>query len=214
MTPGLIQPRVSKTGQPMKSGQAVLYEKVPLARTVPSSYFVEPTKTAQRRERPATRANERKGAARKSRAPLPIPSERGLLDICKSGEDQQYEFKGQGTEPRRIAKEAAAFLNTRDGGIIFYGIDDDGTIQGSDRTRQDLDQSIQNALRNTVDPAPVVALHSIRVLGNEIVTIRVPPRDKRRVYQYECRVLIRKGTNAVWATSDEARRLHQGEDVT
>lgn len=211
----MIQGRMDRHGSPLISDGFPVYEKVPLARTVSSSYFKGP---AIRPEvRGPKRASAQPSPSPKGREPkpLPVPNENELLDICRSGEDQLHEFKGQGTEPRKITREIAAMLNTRQGGLVFYGIDDDGTIQGSDVKRQKLDQSVQNSLKNTVSPAATIRFHSIAVMGYEIVAIVVPPWNRRRrdIYQYEGRVLLRKGTNVFTATPDESKRLHRGEYV-
>jgi hypothetical protein len=208
---GLIQPRVGRDEKVMKKGGSTVYEKVPLARTVPLSYFTgaaQPALQPTQKAKSATISQSRAG-----RRTLPVPSETDILDLCRSGEDQTHEFKAQGTEARKLAKEVAALLTTQEGGMIVYGVDDDGAIQGTDLKRQELDQRLQNALLNSIAPAPVVKVHSVKVLGNEVLVIIAPPWDRRNVYQYEGRVYIRKGTNAFQATHDESKRLHGGHYV-
>ncbi len=99
----------------------------------------------------------RRGGAPRTK-PLPVPTENEVLDICKRGEDEIYEFKGPGAETRDLTKEIAAFLHTKQGGIILYGVEDDGAIAGSDLPKQKLDQAIQNSVRNTTKPAANVQL--------------------------------------------------------
>jgi predicted HTH transcriptional regulator len=108
-----------------------------------------------------------------------------LLDICKNGEDQVFEFKGRGIVPNKIAREIGAMLNTRQGGIIFYGVEDDGTIQGSDVPRQKLDQAVQNSVKSNISPAAVVKLHTIKVLGHDLIAILVPPWNRKDAYHFE-----------------------------
>jgi len=139
-----------------------------------------------------------------------MPSEQEILDICKHGEDQSYEFKAAGTEARKLAREICAMLNTKRGGILFYGVDDDGTIHGTDVSRQKLDQPLQNSVKNSISPAATVALKSASVLGTEILVVIVPPWNRREVYQFDERVLIRKGTNVFAARPEELKRLHRG----
>ena len=104
-------------------------------------------------------------------------------------------------------------LNTRMGGIILYGVDDDGTIQGSDLTRQKLDQPLQNSIKNSISPAAVVPLKSAQVLGSEVLVVIVPPWNRKDVYQFDEKVLLRKGTNNFAAKPEELRKLHRGEYV-
>lgn len=205
----LIQARVKDDEPAMKDG-FTLYEKTPLARTVPISYFSGPIKMPNP-GKPST-VTPSKGAAKRPH-PLPVPTENDILDMCKSGEDQTLEFKAAGTEVRKITKEIAAMLHTRAGGIILYGVDDDGTIHGSDVTRQKLDQPLQNSIKNSVAPAAVVSLKSVSVLGSDVLVVIVPPWNRRDVYQFDERVFLRKGTNVFAAKPEELRKLHRGEYV-
>ena len=104
-------------------------------------------------------------------------------------------------------------FNTKRGGIVFYGVDDDGTIQGSDVTRQRLDQPLQNSVKNSISPAAVFSLKSVSVMGVDVLVVIVPPWNKRDVYQYDEKVLLRKGTNVFAAKPEELRKLHRGEYV-
>jgi hypothetical protein len=206
----LIQPKSTKNGGDLKVDGFPVYEKEPLARTIPTAYFRGPAKSlahSPARGRPLANT---KAAKSKRPAPLAVPTENEVLDISRSGEDQNYEFKGQGTAANKIVRELAAMLNTRQGGMVLYGVDDDGTIQGSDLTRQKLDQAVQNSVKSNISPAAVVKLHTIKVLGHEVIAILAPPWNRKDVYHFEDRVLIRKGTNVFAAKPEESRKLHKG----
>lgn len=207
---GLIEPRTDKAGKPIKVAGFTTYEKTPLARTVPATYFQGQTKSL--RVKPQTKKPRQK-SQRKRLQPLPIPTENEALDICHNGEDQTYEFKSAGTEVRKITKEIAAMLNTKQGGIIFYGVDDNGKIHGTDVPRQKFDQPLQNSVKNSISPAATVTLKSVSVMGSEILIIIVPPWNGSDVYQFDEKVLLRKGTNAFAAKIEEMRKLFLGEAV-
>ncbi len=147
----LIQERKDVKGNATKKGGYAVYEKTPLIRHVPISYFEDVANTSKLvRQTPKGRAKIPKLAI------IHVPLENEILDICKQGEDQLYEFKAPGVGTDKITKEIAGFLHTKGGGIIFYGIDDGGAIIGADMRRQDLDQKIQNSARNTVSPPPSI----------------------------------------------------------
>jgi predicted HTH transcriptional regulator len=114
---------------------------------------------------------------------------------------------------RKIIREIAAMLNTKQGGIVLYGVDDDGKIHGSDVTRQKLDQPLQNSLKNSISPAATITLKAVPVMGAEILVILVPPWNRSDVYQFDEKVLIRKGTNVFAAKIEELRKLFRGEPV-
>jgi schlafen family protein len=204
---GLIQER-RKEGIVQKKAGFTLYEKTPLARAVPLSYFSGPTKILK--SKITAHSSKVKG---KRPTPLTLPSETEILDMCKKGEDQPLEFKSSGTDVRKITKEIAAMLNTREGGMIFYGVEDDGTIQGSDMNRQKFDQPLQNSVKNSIAPAATVALKSVTVVGLEVLVIIVPPWNRKDVYQFDEKVLVRKGTNIFAAKPEESRKLHKGQYI-
>jgi hypothetical protein len=206
---GLIQQRM-KNGQPLDLDGFPVYEKVPLARTVPVAYFTGPSSTLGRSASMAKARPSSKGHAGKKPAALSLPSETEILDICRNGEDQTSEFKGQGTDFNKISREIAAMLNTQQGGRIFYGIDDEGTIQGANISRQKFDQGLQNSIRNTISPPATVRLNAVSVIGSEVLVVTVLPWNRKDVYHFEGRVLLRKGTNVFVAKPEESKKLHKG----
>jgi predicted HTH transcriptional regulator len=207
---GLLQPKRGEDGEPFKKDGYTVYEKIPLARTIPVTYF----KTSIRHPvRPSKRNSTKRRMVERRPKPLGVPTENEMLDICRKGEDQVHEFKARGTDIRKITHETGAMLNTRQGGLIFYGIEDSGRVQGVDLARQDFDQRLQNSVRNSIAPAATVELRPITVLRSEVFVIIVPPWNRGDVYQFDEKVLIRKGTNAFAAKPEELRRLHRGEYV-
>lgn len=193
-----------------KKEGATVYEKTPLIKHVPISYFQDVAETSRLIKKVAIRKNKNAKLAA-----IHVPSEKEILDICKNGEDQLYEFKAPGTEPSKIAKEIAAFLHTKNGGIVFYGIDDDGPIIGCDIKRQDFDQRIQNSIRNTLSPQPNIETKEKKVMGSKVIMIIIPPWDKRTLYQYtkDDRYYIRKSTNVFALQPDEIKKLSRGEYI-
>jgi hypothetical protein len=196
---GLIQAAASRN--PM-------YSKVPLVKSVARKYF-EPTS-----RRPTSvalpEATPHSRRATRVRTGLAVPTAGEILEIAKRGEDQFYEFKAAGVEVQKLSREIAAMLHSSLGGIILYGVDDDGTIIGSDVSRQKMDQPLQNSIKNGISPAASIKLSSVSVVGNDILVIVVPPWNRRDVYQFGERILIRKGTNVFAAKPEEIRALHDG----
>ena len=69
-------------------------------------------------------------------------------------ETNRIEFKQELTDDLDIEKEVVAFLNYREGGIIYVGIDKDGNAVGV----KDLDGDmlkIKARIRNNVSPSPM-----------------------------------------------------------
>lgn len=206
---GLIQPKLvpGTVNSVMRDGYPI-FEQVALARTISAKYF-QPT--AKRPEQ--VELSSRQPRKKAKSVELAPPTENELLEIVRHGEDQLYEFKAPGTEVVKIAREVGAMLNTSKGGMILYGVADDGTIVGADTSRQDFDQPLQNSVKNTIAPAAVVSLYSVSVMGSEVLLVIVPPWNRSDVYQHADRILIRKGTNVFAARPEEVRRLYRGEAV-
>lgn len=205
----LIMPKLDDNGSRIKKEGSIVYEKSPLLKHLPGSYFNEPEKIAAVKSKKA----QLKKSGRSTPKIIAIPSLQQILDICNSGEDQLYEFKCAGTATEKLAREICAFANTRLGGIVFYGVEDDGTIENSDLSRQKLDQSIQNCIKHNVTPTPAIKLIEKDVLGYKIILIVIPPWNKKDVHHFQDVICIRRGTNVFKAKADEARKLHNGEYV-
>ena len=208
----LIEPKKNSDDQPIIKDNSVLYTKNPLIEFLPPNLYSNYPESQKKLYSGNTRSI--KNNIRKTRvAQLPFPTETEILDICRSGEDQAFEFKSQGTDVQKLTKEIAAFANTRSGGFILYGVADDGSIHGTEVSRQRLDQPLQNSVRNSIAPSLVIKLQAAKVMGYEILVIGVPPWNRRDVYQINGVIYVRKGTNVFSAKPEEVRKLHNGEYV-
>ena len=145
---------------------------------------------------------------------IPIPSKDEIKEICKKGESQIHEFKSKGIEATKLSKEICAFANTKSGGLIFYGVEDDGTIKGSDITTQELDPQLQNSIKNNIYPTIVIDLFQKEVNSVEIIIIRIPPWNRSDVYHFNDRVVISIGTNAFYAKDEQSKKLHSGTYIS
>lgn len=208
---GLIRPRADGDNE-LRKDRSLVFEKDPLARAIPIRYFTEPIRSQPAEPTPVAHV-KRKGARSAGQRSLSVPNEHEILEIARRGEDQLYEFKGPGTDARKIAREIAAMIHTRQGGVVLYGIDDEGSIIGADMSRQKLDQAVQNSVKHSISPSITVTLGSVKVLGSDIIAIVAPPWNKRDVHQFDGRVLVRKGTNVFGVSPDELRKLHRGEYI-
>lgn len=208
---GLILEKKDKAGNIVKKEGSKIFEKAPLTKHISYSYFKDVAHPVVLSKKYGVSKKIKVSTASK----IHIPTENEILDICKSGETQLYEFKSPGTDTDKITKEISAFLHTKKGGIIFYGVDDDGTIITSDLTRQQFDQRLQNSIRNTISPQPNIDLKEKKVIGSTILLVIIQPWDRRTIYQYtkDSRYYIRRGTNVFALKSDEIKKISKGEYV-
>lgn len=205
----LISQKKADDGTIVKKENSVVYEQSPLLKHLPSSYFDQPEKVAAVKPKIISPGK----TLRHIPAIIAVPSMQQTLDICASLEDQLYEFKCAGTGMEKLAKEIAAFANTKMGGVIFYGVEDDGTIENSDLSRQHFDQRIQNSIKHNITPTPAIKLVERDILGYKIILIIIPPWNRKDVHLFQDATYIRRGTNVFKAKADEDRKLHNGEYV-
>lgn len=204
----LLRVKKDYEGKNIRKDNSIIYEKVPLLQHISIKYFLEPDRIQKYSKKIKSRES-----IKKKFTPISIPTEEEILDVCKNGEDQLYEFKAAGIEIRKLVKEICAFSNTRFGGLILYGVEDDGAIVGTDKKKQELDQPLQNSIKDNINPPLVIDIIQKDVVGYQILLIRVPPWNKKEVYHFDGRVYLRKGTNVFVAKPEESKKLHSGEYV-
>ncbi len=206
---GLVDFKKDLQGKKIQKEGSIIYEKIPLVKQLSLAYFSSPIKSQAK----IKKVKIKEKTIQRKVISLSIPSETEILDICKNGEDQLYEFKSPGTDVQKMSKEIAAFLHTKLGGIIFYGVEDDGTLLGTDKTRQQIDQPLQNSVRNSIAPSAIIRIVQKEILGQKILLILVSPWNKKDVYLYQGKPLIRKGTNVFGVAPEELRKLHEGKYI-
>lgn len=118
-------------------------------------------------------------------------------------ETEYVEFKtGTGNQPLQDA--IVAFSNA-DGGIIFVGVRDDGSVVKRELNQGTLD-AISQAFRDTRDPGRY-AIRSLSVGDTPIVAVTVAKRVNGFAQTSNGRVLARRGSHKVALFGDELRRL-------
>lgn len=140
-----------------------------------------------------------------------------LLNIVRKGENKRVEFKRAIDRPERIAEEIVAFANM-EGGLILFGVDDDGIVQGltpSDATRglRADEEFLINVARNNCEPSLLVETAEADVDGKAVLILRIPiGRDKPYRVRHNSKYFIRVGSTKREATREEQFRLFQAGD--
>ncbi len=103
--------------------------------------------------------------------------EKHLKDILSAGEGIMVEFKeARKALPRDLFETVCAFLN-RDGGTIFLGVADDGTVTGVEpEAVQRLTADIVNLSNNSqkLDPPCILSPSCADSDGKHVLVIQVP----------------------------------------
>jgi len=98
-----------------------------------------------------------------------------------NGEGQYVEFKLRVPEPSRLAKEVVAFANSN-GGRVFIGVDDDGTIVGVKDSAEE-EFALTEALSLYCRPLMRWSSERVRVSAKrDIIVVKVPRSPKKPHY--------------------------------
>ncbi len=131
-----------------------------------------------------------------------------LKILISEGENFKIEFKRQFSSVEKIAKELIAFANTK-GGMILFGVDDDGTIYGVPSEKSEIDL-IREAARDYCEP-PIDPIVQVIELNRKDVVVAIveesrtkPHRlqDYRAVLSRDAKVYIRINDKSVIASRE------------
>jgi predicted HTH transcriptional regulator len=114
---------------------------------------------------------------------IPVASKMSLGDLkrlVKTGEGTFLEFKRTISSPEKIARELAAFANTK-GGTLLIGVDDDKSLVGVD-SYYEQEFLLSQSLNDVCVPALEARVEVVPYHKKEIVLVRVEESDKKPVY--------------------------------
>jgi len=128
-----------------------------------------------------------------------------LDQVLHNGENSFVEFKEERVHPESLAKEMAAFANT-EGGAVFIGINDDGSVGGT--TRPDLEEWVFNIARNNIKPA-LLPLFEMIVLHEKKIARVIVNKDVSGPFSVAGKYYIRAGSTSRECSKEELGRLFQ-----
>lgn len=94
-----------------------------------------------------------------------------LKEVLAKGENESLQFKVTVPPPEIIARHIAALSNTS-GGTVLIGVNDDGSIVGSDI--QSVRKALERAQAN-LTPEPATEVYDVPYQNKRIVAIDVQP---------------------------------------
>ncbi len=139
-----------------------------------------------------------------------------IKELIAQGESTTLEFKRKIISPVKLAKELAAFANTK-GGMLLIGVDDDGTVIGieSEKTAIEL---VGKACGFFVDPPLQPKIEIVNLNWVDILLIEIPESAKKPHYlvydeegeevkQPQRRAYIRVGDKSLIASREMSRLM-------
>lgn len=137
-----------------------------------------------------------------------------LNEMLVMGEKPSYDFKV--TMPERtesITKEICAMANLAGGGVVLFGISDDGEVVGIPSDEMDkIKLRITNSVRNLSDPIPFFTFTSVAIPddSNSVILACQVDELKRKPCLVHHRAYIRSGPSAQPADAEEIRKMVLG----
>lgn len=106
---------------------------------------------------------------------------RELRDTLKMGETLTVEFKSdrKPLPDRELVAAIVALANT-EGGTLFLGVEDDGTVTGAHRNHQD-SAGLAALIANKTNPSIALRADLFDLDGKTIVVVQVP---KNQIYSF------------------------------
>lgn len=130
-----------------------------------------------------------------------------LIERISNGEDSYTQFKVQAISPKDLAKEFVAFSNA-EGGIVVFGISDDGEIKGLDTNEiEKIGQLVGNVAQENVKP-PIHPLIQNMLIGDKKVMVVFVKDGISKPYKTRSGVFYTKsGADKKIISDEELRRL-------
>jgi ATP-dependent DNA helicase RecG len=133
-----------------------------------------------------------------------------LLDLLHDGESDRVERKASHADTGKIRQAVCAFANDLPGhgkpGVVFVGVNDDGTPSGILLQDELLRQLADMALDGSIVPRPTAEVRKLALGDSAVAALVTYPSDSPPV---RCRgtVRVRVGPSTRAATAEEERRL-------
>lgn len=140
-----------------------------------------------------------------------------IKQLIAEGENQRIEFKEALFQfPKDAYETVCAFLNT-DGGFLFLGVQDDGTISGIidecvDKVKNDFITSVNNP--STINPAILLDVKEVTIEGKKILFAEIPKSPNIHEYKKEKFKRVDKSDINITNHYEEVKRLYLSKDAS
>ncbi|HET8865647.1 MAG TPA: ATP-binding protein, partial [Gracilimonas sp.] len=133
-----------------------------------------------------------------------------LKNLIQTGESSFLEFKHSVASPEKIAREMAAFANTK-GGTLLIGVEDNGEIIGVESYYEEEFWLNQAAQEECIPPISIT-IELVNTGERDVLMVKVPEAQKKPIYvkgkKYR-QVYVRVGDESVVASDEYIEVLKQ-----
>jgi len=120
-------------------------------------------------------------------------------------ENQYIEFKSEAVKAMHLAEEIVAFANS-EGGEIWLGIEDDGSISGLSRSYE---EDVMNIGRTLCIPPLRLIYEPFEIDGRQVARVQISSGKDKPYYTIRRHYFIRIGSTKRIASHEELMRLFQ-----
>lgn len=134
-----------------------------------------------------------------------------LKNLIATGESSFLEFKHKVASPEKLAKEIAAFANTK-GGKLLIGVADNGEMVGVESYMEE-EFWISQAAEDCCVPVPEISIELISAGGKDILLINVAEAEEKPVYvkgKNKRTVFVRREDESVVASDEMIEVMKYG----
>jgi len=128
-----------------------------------------------------------------------------MENLIPTTENQYVEFKSEAVKAMDLAEEIVAFANS-EGGEIWLGVEDDGTVSGLSRS---CEEDVMNICRTSCIPPIVPYYESLEIDGRQVARIGIRKGKDKPYYTVRHKYFIRVGSTKRVASREELLRLFQ-----
>jgi predicted HTH transcriptional regulator len=148
-------------------------------------------------------------------------SEMDYLDVknlAQTGEGTYLEFKRTVPNAQKIAREMAAFANTK-GGTLLIGVDDDRSLVGVDGYQEE-EFLLKKAATEVCHPKVDITIEIVYFGERDLIVVRIPEASQKPVFicgEKKSTVYLRKGDQNKIASVERIRILENkqsGKSIT
>jgi len=146
-------------------------------------------------------------------------TEQEAMRLISEGESSKVEFKRKFTTFEKIARELIAFANSK-GGLIFFGVDDNGEIVGV-KSEKETEALLLETAKNYCEPEIDLNVYVLEIDGKDVVIGEVMESNRKphRIQDYQsnlnyrtAKVFIRMKSKSVQASREMIKLLHTSFD--
>lgn len=115
-----------------------------------------------------------------------------IKNIITNGENEEVEFKESLHSTQEIAKTLCSFANTN-GGILLFGVKDNGTIIGVSGNIDKVQQSISATIQ-TIHPTPNSSIRVCSIENKNVIMVTIQKSDIDSFYSTSGGIYVRIGS--------------------